>query len=47
MVYKMLRMFYVSTFYYFLPFSSVIMSTLIPLYYRDFYRFEMQPCTGN
>lgn len=33
--YKFFRMFYVSLFYYFLPFSVVIMSTLLPLVKRD------------
>jgi hypothetical protein len=35
--YKILRTFYVSVFYYFLPFTSIIMSTAVPLLYRDFY----------
>ena len=33
-MYKVLRCFYVSLFFYFLPFSAIIMSTLIPLMYR-------------
>lgn len=37
-LYKLLRMFYVSCFYYFLPFSVVVFSTLIPLMYRNFYK---------
>jgi hypothetical protein len=30
-VYKLLRTFYVSTFFYFMPFASIILSTLFPL----------------
>jgi len=37
-LYKALRMFYVSCFYYFLPFSVVVFSTLLPLMYRNFYK---------
>ncbi len=33
-LYKVLRCFYVSLFFYFLPFSAIIMSTLIPLQFR-------------
>lgn len=34
--YKLVRMFYVSTFYYFLPFSAVVISTLVPLMNRAY-----------
>lgn len=37
-VYKICRLFYVSTFYYFLPFSVVVISTLVPLIYRSRYK---------
>ena len=33
-LYKMLRMFYVSLFYYFLPFLTIILSTLLPTFKR-------------
>ena len=33
-IYKVLRAFYVSMFYYFLPFITIIMSTLLPTYRR-------------
>lgn len=46
-IYKFFRTFYVSVFYYFLPFSSFIMSTLIPLYYRTFVTTEMPACNAN
>ncbi len=46
-VYKLLRTFYVSVFYYFLPFSSFIMSTLIPFYYRGFVLEDMPVCNSN
>lgn len=43
-IYKFLRMFYVSLFYYFLPFSAIIISTLLPIGYR----FYIPPdCTNN
>lgn len=32
--YKLTRLFYVSIFYYFLPFSAVVISTLVPLLHR-------------
>lgn len=38
MVYRFMRMFYVSVFYYFIPFISIVMSTLIPVLYRRKYR---------
>jgi hypothetical protein len=33
-MYKFLRAFYVSLFYYFLPFSSILISTLLPIITR-------------
>ena len=33
-LYKFLRAFYVSLFYYFLPFSAILISTLLPIEYR-------------
>lgn len=41
-IYKFLRSFYVSLFYYFLPFSSIMISTLYPIAFRFF-----QPPTCN
>ena len=38
MCYRFMRMFYVSVFYYFIPFISIVMSTLIPVLYRRKYR---------
>ena len=35
-VYKILRTFYVSTFFYFFPFTTVVLSTLLPLSWRTF-----------
>lgn len=43
-LYRVLRIFYVSTFYYFLPFSSIIMSTLIPLLYRGIVEVGLPIC---
>jgi len=34
-IYKMIRTFFVSLYYYFFPFVCVIFSTLIPIYYRE------------
>lgn len=34
-VYKVLKTFYVSFFYYFMPFTAIIMSTLVPLLARE------------
>ena len=34
-VYKILRTYYVSIFYYFLPFSTIVISTLVPIFYRN------------
>lgn len=36
--YKVLRTFYVSVFYYFLPFTAIVISALIPIYYREYSR---------
>jgi hypothetical protein len=45
--YKIFRMFYISVFFYFLPFSVVILSTLVPLLFRHFVEFEMGACLVN
>jgi len=45
--YKIFRMFYISVFFYFLPFSVVLLSTLVPLVYRHFVEFEMGDCLVN
>lgn len=34
-VYKAVRTFYVSVFYYFFPLSAVVISALLPVYYRE------------
>jgi hypothetical protein len=34
-LYKILRIFYVSIFYYFLPFSTIVISALVPIFYRN------------
>jgi hypothetical protein len=43
-IYKFMRVFYVSVFYYFMPFAAVVMSTLIPVWYRHFYVFDLPSC---
>lgn len=43
-VYKFLRTFYVSLFYYFIPFSSVIISTLMPVLNRSYYTYNLPSC---
>lgn len=40
-IYKFLRTFYVSVFFYFLPFTSIIISTLVPLYWRRYFVLEV------
>jgi hypothetical protein len=35
--YKVLRTFFVSLFFYFLPFSAIIISNLTPILYKNFY----------
>jgi hypothetical protein len=42
-LYKFLRAFYVSLFYYFLPFSAIMISTLLPIVYR----FYIPPICTN
>ena len=42
-IYKFLRAFYVSLFYYFLPFSAIIISTIFPIIYR----FYVPPTCTN
>lgn len=44
-LYRFLRIFYVSIFFYFMPFSSIILSTLIPLNARGFYH-NLPYCPG-
>ena len=36
-VYKLLRTFYVSLFYYFMPFSAIILSTLFPIIFKVYF----------
>ena len=36
-VYKLLRTFYVSLFYYFMPFSAIIISTLFPIIFKVYF----------
>ena len=36
-LYKIFRAFYVSTFYYFMPFTCIIITLMIPFYYRAFF----------
>lgn len=43
-VYKFLRTFYVSLFYYFMPFSCTLMSTVFPLFYRYYSIIELPVC---
>jgi hypothetical protein len=43
-IYKFFRMFYVSVFYYFLPFTVVIFSLLVPLLFRYHYEYDLAPC---
>ena len=43
-VYKFLRTFYVSVFYYFMPFSAILMSTITPLYFRSYYLYDLPSC---
>jgi hypothetical protein len=45
--YKVFRTFYISVFFYFLPFSVVVLSTLIPLLARYFFENEMPECLTN
>lgn len=35
-VYKLIRIYYVSLYYYFLPFSAIIISTLVPISFRTY-----------
>lgn len=45
MLYKIMRSFYVSIFFYFMPFSAVILSTLLPLFWRGTYD-NLPDCPG-
>lgn len=36
-IYKFMRTGYVSVFYYFLPFTAIVMSTLMPFFFREKY----------
>lgn len=46
-IYKICRLFYVSTFYYFLPFSVVVISTLVPLVWRArFAQIDQSACNA-
>ena len=43
LLYKVLRIFYVSCFFYFVPFTAIIISTLMPLLFRN-YAMDMPYC---
>lgn len=43
-IYKFVRTFYVSVFYYFMPFTAIIMSTMVPLAFRHFFIYELPAC---
>jgi hypothetical protein len=36
LAYKLIRIFYVSVFFYFIPFSAIMVSTLVPFLYRNY-----------
>ena len=42
--YKFLRTFYVSVFYYFMPFVAILMSTVFPLHFRSYYLYDLPVC---
>lgn len=45
LLYKVLRIFYVSCFFYFVPFTAIIISTLMPFLFRT-YAMNMPECPG-
>lgn len=46
LLYKLIRIFYVSVFFYFMPFSAIMVSTLVPLIYRDYAANHMPYCAA-
>jgi len=46
-VYKIQRSFYVSVFFYFLPFSSILISTILPILARNWVGFIYDCCNSN
>jgi len=46
-VYKIQRSFYVSVFFYFLPFSSILVSTILPILERSWVGFIYNCCNND
>ena len=46
MIYKVLRAFYVSVFFYFLPFSSILISSILPIVARNWVGFIYDCCNS-